>query len=82
MPRKPRLSEDRPEIVSELDRSAVAEPDLPSNSQNSNEFNLPQLKTTAAMKRSMTSVDENDVDELKVIRKRSKEGNFFDSDIS
>lgn len=73
MPRKPRLSEDRPEIVSELDRSAAAN-DF--KSQNANEFNLPQLKTTAVMKRPIDSINENEVEVLKVIRKRIKEGIF------
>jgi hypothetical protein len=62
------------------DRSAAPNIEQDLKYQNAKELIFTEQKTTAAMKRSLTSVDDEDLDELKVIRKRSKEGNFFDSD--
>ena len=52
----------------------------PFKSQNAKEFIFPQLKETAAMKRSLTSADDDDKNDKLLIGKRAKAGIFFDSD--
>lgn len=73
---------DQPFFDQSEDRSAAPNIEQGLKSQNSNEFNLPQLKTTAGMKRMNDSTTEDDVDKFIVIRKRAKEGKVLNPDFS
>lgn len=71
---------DQPIVNLSEDKSAAPYIEQDLKSQNAKELIFTEQKTTAVMKRSIDSSIEDDVDEFIVIRKRAKEGNFFDSD--
>ena len=71
---------DQPIVNLSEDRSAAPNIEQDFKSQNAKELIFTEQKTTAVMKRPIDSSIEDDEDEFIVIRKRIKEGNFFDSD--